>query len=145
MLILSRRVGESICIGDGIQLIRITVVQNSGGQIKIGVAAPKSVSVHREEIYEKIQREKAEERTLNLAGLEGGAENPSKVADASAPQSREDLRLSRLNGEQEGCGNLCGPYGSLGPCRFKKGHKGWCEPVGVQGIGSYPATKEKSK
>lgn len=55
MLILNRRVGETICIGDD---IRITVTAICGWQVKIGIAAPADVPVHREEIFQRIQREK---------------------------------------------------------------------------------------
>ena len=55
-LILSRRVGETLVIGDE---ITVTVLGIKGNQVRIGVNAPKDVSVHREEIYEKIQKERA--------------------------------------------------------------------------------------
>lgn len=55
MLILTRRVGETLMVGDDIS---ITVLGVKGGQVRIGVNAPKDVSVHREEIYQRIQQEK---------------------------------------------------------------------------------------
>lgn len=52
MLILTRKVGESLLIGDDIS---ITVLSVRGNQVKIGINAPKDVSVHREEIYQRIK------------------------------------------------------------------------------------------
>ena len=54
MLILTRRVGESVVIGDE---VTVTVLGVKGNQVRIGVNAPKSVSVHREEIFDRIKRE----------------------------------------------------------------------------------------
>ncbi|OOF46230.1 carbon storage regulator CsrA [Rodentibacter trehalosifermentans] len=53
MLILTRKVGESVLIGDDIS---ITVLSVRGNQVKLGVQAPKEVSVHREEIYQRIKQ-----------------------------------------------------------------------------------------
>ena len=54
MLILTRKVGESLIIGDDVSVVVLGV---KGNQVRIGVDAPKSISVHREEIYNRIQEE----------------------------------------------------------------------------------------
>ena len=54
MLILTRRVGETVMIGDE---VTITVLGVKGNQVRVGINAPKHVAVHREEIYERIKRE----------------------------------------------------------------------------------------
>ena len=56
MLILTRRVGETLMVGDE---VTVTVLGVKGNQVRIGVNAPKDVAVHREEIYERIKREKS--------------------------------------------------------------------------------------
>jgi carbon storage regulator len=55
MLILTRRISESLIIGDD---IKITVLGINGHQVKLGINAPKHISVHREEIYQRIQAQK---------------------------------------------------------------------------------------
>lgn len=64
MLILTRRISESIIIGDD---VKITVLGVKGNQVRIGIDAPKHLSVHREEIYERIKSE--------AGGNKGGGEH----------------------------------------------------------------------
>lgn len=58
MLILSRKIGESLIISDD---TKVTVLSARGNQIRIGVTAPREVSVHREEIYNRIRRERGQD------------------------------------------------------------------------------------
>lgn len=62
MLILTRRVGETLVIGDD---VTVTVLGIKGNQVRIGVKAPKDVTVHREEIFERIKVERGEETGIN--------------------------------------------------------------------------------
>jgi len=69
LLILTRRIGETLMIGDE---ITVTVLGVKGNQVRVGVHAPKNVAVHREEIYERIQKE-TEPKTANS---KTGAQTP---------------------------------------------------------------------
>ena len=73
MLILTRRVGETLMIGDE---VTVTVLGVKGNQVRIGVNAPRDVSVHREEIYDRIKRENGDSAE--------GAETRSRSSDAEA-------------------------------------------------------------
>ncbi|MGH8290800.1 MAG: carbon storage regulator CsrA [Steroidobacteraceae bacterium] len=79
MLILTRRVGEALMIGDDVS---ITVLGVKGNQVRLGIEAPRSIAVHREEIYRRIKREQA-----------GGAQPreeapPGKTSDGTNPPGR---------------------------------------------------------
>jgi len=69
MLVLSRQKDESIIIGDDVE---ITIVDVRGDKVRLGITAPKSISVHRREVYEAIQREKKEKQKKE-------AEQPDKT------------------------------------------------------------------
>jgi carbon storage regulator len=71
MLILTRRVGETVMIGND---VTVTVLGVKGNQVRIGINAPKNVAVHREEIYERIKREQQGEHGEH-------DENPSSTSE----------------------------------------------------------------
>ncbi|UCD51596.1 MAG: carbon storage regulator CsrA [Phycisphaerales bacterium] len=75
MLVLSRQRDESIMIGDDVE---ITIVDVRGDKVRLGITAPKQIPVHRREIYDAIQREKAQKATG-----ETPAADPNDQADAS--------------------------------------------------------------
>ncbi len=62
MLILTRRIGEAIIIGDNVE---VTILDIRGHQVRLGIDAPKDIAVHREEIYNRIQAEKEADNVTN--------------------------------------------------------------------------------
>ena len=66
MLILTRRTGESIVIGDNVV---ITIVESGRDQVRVGIDAPRSVSVHRQEVYAEISKENEAARAADTSGL----------------------------------------------------------------------------
>ncbi len=63
MLILSRRCGESFMIGDD---IKVTVLASKGNQIRLGIDAPRTLPVHREEIFQRLQQAREAEKQIEL-------------------------------------------------------------------------------
>ncbi|MDJ0925427.1 MAG: carbon storage regulator CsrA [Acidimicrobiia bacterium] len=80
MLVLTRRPGESIVVGDDIV---VTVIEIKGGQVRIGIDAPRDVDVYREEIYEQVRQE-------NLSAIASAAEIREAVQDQPRPDAEED-------------------------------------------------------
>lgn len=76
MLILTRRQGEKLRIGDG---ITISVVGKKGSQIRLGIDAPQEVSVHREEIYERIKNTKVDPQWAKGAKGESGVSGENVI------------------------------------------------------------------
>ncbi len=77
MLVLSRQKDESIMIGDEVE---ITIVDVRGDKVRLGITAPKSIPVHRREIYDAIQREKAQKEGELHAGDNGPVGTPEDAA-----------------------------------------------------------------
>lgn len=88
MLVLSRHRDESIIIGDDIV---ITVVDIRGDKVRLGIAAPIEVSVHRQEVYEAIQRENRQASRLD-------PKDARQVSRLSTPPIRREIRRPRSEG-----------------------------------------------
>ncbi len=67
MLVLTRKLGESIAIDDN---IKITVVQIKGKQVRLGIRAPKETKIHREEVYQAIQDENTQAASADLGSIQ---------------------------------------------------------------------------
>ena len=89
MLLLTRKLGENIRIGDD---VKITIVEVKGNHVKLGIDAPPSVKVHREEIYERIQQENR--RAQALQGGNGGSQAGNGAPTPTPPKAEgsEDPR-----------------------------------------------------
>ena len=82
MLVLTRKLGENIRIGDS---IKITVLEVRSGQVKLGIDAPPEVKVHREEIYARIQEENRRAQSRRTEGTAGsgppGSDEPKRGSE----------------------------------------------------------------
>jgi carbon storage regulator len=87
MLVLTRRAGESVMVGDEVV---ITVLEVRGEVIRLGIQAPRSVQVHREEVYRELQRANreaalsSEDVARAVAGLLGGTANTANTANTAS-------------------------------------------------------------
>jgi carbon storage regulator len=92
MLVLSRQRDESIMIGDDVE---ITIVDVRGDKVRLGITAPKSIAVHRREIYDAIQREKAEKAQAAGQSPDGNGQisppqqTPAETPAASSPEPKK--------------------------------------------------------
>ena len=102
MLILTRRIGESVYIGDE---VRLTVLGVRGTQVRIGINAPKDVPVHREEIYHKIKQEKA--GGAPRAGLGGFGGSGGRPLGGTRPEPGNRRRYD------DNAGNYAEPEGPM--------------------------------
>ncbi len=98
MLLLTRKLGENIRIGDD---VKITIVEVKGNHVKLGIDAPPSVKVHREEIYERIQQEN---RRLQAQGGAGG----TNAAPTAGADGRPRNGSGAVPGATEGKGDANG-------------------------------------
>lgn len=85
MLILTRRVGETLMIGDEVS---VTVLSAKGNNIRIGINAPKEVSVHREEVYQRIAHQNKEDTKGN--SKRSSSEHGNTATDTALPEVVND-------------------------------------------------------
>jgi carbon storage regulator len=85
MLVLSRQKDESIVIGDDIEIV---IVDVRGDKVRLGITAPKEIPVHRREIYDAIQREKAEAKAAEEEAGEGKPQKAAEKQPEGQPESQ---------------------------------------------------------
>ena len=94
MLILTRRVGETVMIGEE---VTVTVLGVKGNQVRIGVNAPKTVAVHREEIFERIKAEQDENSHMVLRQCPVCHEINRHAANCKKMEDRRAAQISQRN------------------------------------------------
>ena len=93
MLVLSRQRDESIMIGDDVE---ITIVDVRGDKVRLGITAPKSIPVHRREIYDAIQREKAQKAEAEV-NANPGSETPEKSEELAHKKNTKPEKAPQEN------------------------------------------------
>jgi carbon storage regulator len=102
MLILTRRVGETLRIGEDVSVI---VVEVHGNQVRLGITAPKSVTVHREEVFERIAQEERCGGRAQRGSRAGHEERENSVEETGTPAVR-NLSRNTYNGLPQGAPGL---------------------------------------
>jgi carbon storage regulator len=92
MLVLSRQKDESIIIGDDVEVI---IVDVRGDKVRLGITAPKNITVHRREVYEAIQREKKEKETR-----ESEVKQEPQKEDKAKKEAKEEKKRAKKDKEQ---------------------------------------------
>ena len=95
MLVLTRQRDESIMIGDDVE---ITIVDVRGDKVRLGITAPKHIPVHRREIYDAIQREKAQKAEAGEVPTSPVSETPEKPEE---PIRKKNIKQDRTSQEKE--------------------------------------------
>ena len=121
MLILTRKPGESVYIGDD---IKVTLMEIKGNQVRVGVDAPRSVKIYREEIYLQILEE-------NRTAAEASTELPADLdAMAAAWKDQKSIAIDQLKADKKK-----GKRNELQPCCRSKGKQETMREAGMSGVG----------
>ncbi|NBX16053.1 MAG: carbon storage regulator [Proteobacteria bacterium] len=116
MLVLTRKVGDVIAIGDN---IKIVVMAIKGKQVRLGVQADKNTVVHREEIYQKIQQEIKAAMQSDMGSTQAAGELLRHAQSGGAAEGKPADEKASGQGRKTGAGNLSSS-GATGPQVFKR-------------------------